>query len=117
MRHRVAKKKLGRSVGHRRALYRSLLTALFRHKRIETTLAKAKAVQPLAEKLITIARRGDLHSRRLIAAYLWDKKVATELFREIAPKYKDRPGGYTRILKLGFRQGDGAEMAVLELVE
>jgi len=117
MRHKVAKKKLGRNKAHRRALYRNLVTELFRHERIETTLAKAKAVRPVAEKLITIARRGDLHSRRLTAAYILDKEVAKKLFHEIAPRYKDRPGGYTRILKLGPRKSDGAEMAIIELVE
>ncbi len=117
MRHRVKKKFLGRNRAHRRALYRNLVTELFRHERIETTLAKAKAVRPVAERLITIARRGDLNARRRTAAFLLDKDVAYKLFHEIAPRYKDRPGGYTRILKLGPRKSDGAEMAIIELVE
>jgi len=117
MKHRVAGRKLNRSKDHRKALFRNLVTELFRHERIKTTEAKAKAVRSKAEKLITMARRGDLHSRRLTAAYLTDPKVAWKLFHEIAPRYADRPGGYTRILKLGRRQGDGAEMVILELVE
>ena len=117
MRHRKAGRKLGRSSGHRKALYRNLITELFRHERIKTTEAKAKAIRPLAEKLITLGKRGDLHARRLAAARLNDPLVVKKLFDELAPRYEDRPGGYTRILKLGRRQGDGAEMAIIELVE
>ena len=117
MRHRKAGRKLGRSSGHRKALYRNLITELFRHERIKTTEAKAKAIRPLAEKLITLGKRGDLHARRLAAARLNDPLVVKKLFEELAPRYEDRPGGYTRILKLGRRQGDGAEMAIIELVE
>ncbi len=117
MRHRKAGRKLGRSSGHRKALYRNLITELFRHERIKTTVAKAKAIRPLAEKLITLGKRGDLHARRLAAARLNDPLVVKKLFDELAPRYENRPGGYTRILKLGRRQGDGAEMAIIELVE
>ena len=117
MRHRKAGRKLGRSSGHRRALYRNLVTELFRHERIKTTEAKAKAVQPKAEKLITLGKRGTLHARRLAAGRLNDPEILKKLFDEIAPRYEERAGGYTRILKLGHRQGDNAAMALIELVE
>ncbi len=123
MRHRVAGYKLGRSSGHRRALYRNLITELFRHGRIRTTEAKAKAIRPHAEKLITKAKRGlapggnYIHMRRLTEASLNDPEVARKLFEVWAPRYENRPGGYTRIIKLGPRKGDGAEMVLLELVE
>ncbi len=127
MRHRVAGKKLNRSMGHRTALRRNLVTELFRHGRIRTTRAKAQAVRGQAEKLITLAKRGlkageedhakEVHARRLAAARLNDPKVVQKLFSEIAPKNMERPGGYTRILKLGRRKGDAAQMVLLELVE
>ena len=123
MRHQVAGRRLGRSTGHRKALFRNLTTELFRHGRIRTTEAKAKAVRPNAEKIITIAKRGvneesyALHARRLVAARLNGPEIVKVLFDEIAPRYEARPGGYTRILKLGPRQGDGAEMVLLELVD
>lgn len=140
MRHRVAGKKLSRDKEHRRALMRNLAAALFIKGRIKTTLAKAKFVRPFAEKLITLAKRGDLHSRRLVLSYLPDRfivdenetdvkrnkslkvikapKLIAKLFNEIAPRYKDRPGGYTRIVKLAERRiGDSAELVYLELVE
>ncbi|OQY25633.1 MAG: 50S ribosomal protein L17 [Anaerolineaceae bacterium 4572_32.1] len=117
MRHRKAGRKLGRSGGHRRALYRNLITELFRHERIKTTEAKAKAIQSKAEKLITLGKRGTLHSRRLAAGRLNDKEIVKKVFDEIAPRYQERKGGYTRILKLGRRQGDNARMALIELVE
>ncbi|HFD38347.1 MAG TPA: 50S ribosomal protein L17 [Anaerolineae bacterium] len=165
MRHRKAGRHLKRSSGHRRALYRNLMTELFRHERIQTTEAKARAIRPLAEKLVTKARKargervmelarqrdverlaawfnrkraeqlialadeGDdealekmayamaLHARRQVLAVLTDKQVAHKLVEEIAPRFEDRPGGYTRMFKLGMRQGDAAKMAVLELVE
>lgn len=117
MRHRNAGRKLGRSGGHRRALYRNLITELFRHERIKTTEAKAKAVRPKAEKLITLGKRGTLHARRLAAGRLNDPEMLRKLFDEIAPRYQDRLGGYTRILKLGCRQGDNASMVLIELVE
>ena len=165
MRHRKAGRHLKRSSGHRRALYRNLMTELFRHERIKTTEAKARAVRPLAERLVTKARKGRaehlvelanqrdieklsawfnprraeqlveladqgdeealellaqrmaLHARRQVLATLTDKEVAHRLVEEIAPRFEDRPGGYTRIFKLGMRKGDAAKMALLELVE
>ncbi|HEM61381.1 MAG TPA: 50S ribosomal protein L17 [Chloroflexi bacterium] len=122
MRHKVAGRKLGRSSGHRRALFRNLITELFRHRRITTTEAKAKAVRSEAEKLITVAKNSlgkesDVHERRQVLKTVTDAEVVRELFERIAPEYKDRPGGYTRIIKLGPRQGDAAPMAILELVE
>lgn len=165
MRHRKVGRHLGRSSGHRRALYRNLMTELFRHERIQTTEAKARAVRPLAEKLVTKARKarservvelaqqrdvkklsawfsakradqlvalvdeGDeealeqmaqqmaLHARRQVLAVLTDKDIAHKLVEEIAPRFEDRPGGYTRIFKLGSRKGDAAKVAILELVE
>jgi len=122
MRHRVAGKRLNRSTGHRKALRKNLMKQLFAHGRIKTTKAKARAIRPEAEKLITLAKRGlaneeyGVHARRLAAARLSDKQAAKVLFDEVAPRYLERPGGYTRMLKLGPRQGDGAEMVVLELV-
>ena len=127
MRHRVAGKKLGRSTGHRRALRRNLVTELIRHERIRTTRAKAESIRGQAEKLITIAKRGlvaadeepakGVHARRRAAAQLNDPLVVRKLFDEVAPRYVDRPGGYTRMLKLGQRKGDAADMVLLELVE
>lgn len=95
---------------------RNLATSLFQHGRIETTTAKAKELRPYAERLITLARRGDLHSRRLAATKIQDRKVLGKLFDDIAPRYAERPGGYTRVLKLGNRKGDAAEMSLIELV-
>jgi large subunit ribosomal protein L17 len=122
MRHKIAGRRLKRSSGHRRALFRNLITELFRHRRITTTEAKAKAVRAEAEKLITVAKRSldkenDVHERRQVLRTVTDKEVMQELFETIAPEYKDRPGGYTRIVKLAPRQGDAAPMAILELVE
>jgi large subunit ribosomal protein L17 len=122
MRHKVAGQRLKRSTSHRRALFRNLITELFRHRRIETTEAKARAVRADAEKLITLAKRSldkenDVHERRQVARTITDKEVMRELFETIAPEYNDRPGGYTRVIKLGPRQGDAAPMVVLELVE
>jgi len=123
MRHRVAGRRLGRSSGHRRALRRNLITELFRHERIKTTEAKAKAIRSDAEKLITLAKRGlqddsyTLHARRQAVAALNDPVIARKLFDELAPRYEEREGGYTRLYKLGRRQGDGAVMVVMELVE
>ncbi|MBC7248806.1 MAG: 50S ribosomal protein L17 [Anaerolineae bacterium] len=125
MRHRKAGRKLGRNTGQRRALYRTMITQLFLHERIQTTEAKAKAIRGRAERLITLAKRGNnaedparrVHARRLAAARLNGPEVVRKLFDEIAPRYAERPGGYTRILKLGQRQGDGARMALIELVE
>jgi large subunit ribosomal protein L17 len=116
MRHNVGLRKLGRTSSHRRALLRNLTTSLFRHERIRTTLPKAKELRPFAEKLITLARRDDLHARRLVLRQVDDKEVVKKLFSTLGPRFAARPGGYTRTLRLGPRQGDGAEMALVELV-
>ncbi len=110
-------RKLGRDSGARRALFRTVITALLKHERIETTEAKAKEISGLAEKMITLAKRNDLHARRQIAADLLDKEIVQKLFAEIAPRYAERKGGYTRIMKLGPRRGDAAPMVILELVK
>jgi large subunit ribosomal protein L17 len=117
MRHRRSGRKLGRDSAHRRALYANLASALIEHGRIRTTVAKAKEVRPIAEQMITLGRRGDLASRRRAIGYLRSHEVVHKLFSEVAPRFADRPGGYSRIVKLGPRQGDGAEMAYLELVD
>jgi large subunit ribosomal protein L17 len=117
MRHQRAGKKLGRDSAHRKALYANLAGALIEHGRIKTTEAKAKAVKPIAEQMITLGRRGDLHARRQAVAFLRSKDVVHKLFAEIGPRLGDRPGGYSRIVKLGPRPGDSAEMAYLELVD
>ena len=117
MRHRRAGKKLGRDSAHRKALYSNLAGALIEHGRIKTTEAKAKAVKPFAEQMITLGKRGDLHARRLALAELRSQDVVHQLFAEVAPRFTDRPGGYTRIVKLGPRIGDAAEMVYLELVD
>ncbi len=109
-------RKLGRPTAHRKAMLRNQTTDLLREGRITTTLTRAKETRRMAEKMITLGKRGDLHARRQALAYIYDEDVVQKLFDEIAPKYADRNGGYTRILKLGQRQGDTAEMAFLELV-
>ncbi|MER3411002.1 MAG: 50S ribosomal protein L17, partial [Thermoleophilia bacterium] len=111
MRHQRQGKKLGRDSAHRRALYANLAGALIEHGRVQTTEAKAKAVRPVVEKMITLGRRGDIHARRQALAFLRSQDVVHKLFSEVAPRLADRPGGYTRIVKLGARQGDGAPMA------
>ena len=118
MRHRVAHRKLGRVTPHRIALLRNLATALFERERIRTTLAKAKELRPYAEKLITMAKREDdrSHAKRLVGRDIRDPKVVTKLFDSLGARYAARPGGYTRILRLGPRKGDGAEMAIVELL-
>ena len=116
MRHRKKGRNLSRSPSHRRALLRNMATSLFRHGRIATTTAKAKELRPYAERLITLAKRGDLHARRLVARRIADREVLGKLFDDIGPRYVERPGGYTRILKLGNRRGDAANMALIELV-
>ncbi len=116
MRHRKNVVKLNRTASHRKALMSNLATQLFEHKKIHTTKAKAKAARPVVERLITFAKKGDLASRRQVLKTVRDKVVVKELFDEIAPTFENRSGGYTRIIKLGQRQGDGAEMAFLELV-
>ena len=117
MRHNNKGRALGRTDSHKTALMRNMATSLFRHGRIETTTAKAKELRPFAEKLITLAKRGDLHARRLAARHIQDKEVLFNLFSAIGPRFAERPGGYTRVLKTGFRQGDGAETALIELVD
>jgi large subunit ribosomal protein L17 len=117
MRHRKAGKKLGRDSAHRKALYANLTGSLIEHGRIKTTLAKAKAVRPIAEQMITLGRRGDLAARRQALAYLRANEIVHMLFADVAPRFTDRPGGYTRIVKLGPRYGDSAEMAYLEFVD
>ncbi len=116
MRHRKKGRQLSRTRSHRKATLRNLATSLFQHGRIETTTAKAKELRPFAERLITLARRGDVHSRRLAAMKIQDRAVLGMLFDDIAPRYMERPGGYTRVLKLGNRKGDAAEMSLIELV-
>jgi len=117
VRHQIYGRKLGRSSGQRQALFKGLMTELFKHERIETTEAKAKAVRGQAEKLISLARKGDLASRRLVYASLVSKDVAKKLVDEIAPDYKGRKGGYTRMYKLGRRKGDAAPLVLLELID
>ena len=117
MRHHRSGKKLGRDSAHRKALYSNLAGSLIEHGRIKTTVAKAKAVRPIAEKMITLGRRGDLAARRQALAYLRSNDVVHILFAEVAPRFTDRPGGYTRIVKVGPRAGDAAEMAYLEFVD
>src|SRR6266704_561843 len=116
MRHNVGYRKLGRTSGHRRALLRNLATDLFRHERLKTTLPKARELRPFAEKLITLARRDDLHARRQVVSQISDRVVVKKLFDTLGPRFASRPGGYTRALKLGPRPGDGADMAIVELV-
>ena len=117
MRHHRAGKKLGRDSAHRKALYANLAGSLIERGRIKTTQAKAKAVKPFAEQMITLGKRGDLAARRQAIAELRSQDVVHQLFAEVAPRFADRPGGYTRIVKLGPRQGDAAEMVYLELVD
>ena len=117
MRHKSAGKKLGRDPAHRKALYSNLAGALIEHGRIKTTEAKAKAVKPIVEQMITLGRRGDLHARRQALAFLRSQSVVHALFADVAPRFADRPGGYTRIVKIGPRQGDAAQMVYLELVD
>ncbi|MGC9323064.1 MAG: 50S ribosomal protein L17, partial [Kosmotogaceae bacterium] len=117
MKHKIGFNRLGRKASHRKALHRNMTTSLFRHERIKTTKAKALAIRRTAEKMITRSKVDSVHNRRIIAKDINDKEIVAKLFTDIGPRYKERPGGYTRILKLGFRQGDAAEMVLLELVE
>ena len=117
MRHAVHGRKLGRTSAHRRALFRNQLASLVEHERIITTLEKAKEMRPIFEKAITQGKRGTLHARRRVRRFLSNRQLVKKLFDDIAPRFADRQGGYTRITKLGPRKGDGAEMAVLELVD
>jgi large subunit ribosomal protein L17 len=117
LRHQRSGKKLGRDSAHRKALYANLTASLIEHGRIRTTESKAKAVRPVAEKMITLGRDGSIHARRQALAFLRSQEIVHMLFSEVAPRFKDRPGGYTRVIKLGPRQGDAAPMAYLELVD
>lgn len=116
MRHRAKGRQLSRTATHRRAMLRNMVTSLFAHGRVVTTEAKAKELRPYAEKLITLARRGDLHARRLAERKIRDRETLSRLFTDIGPRFAARPGGYTRILKLGHRPGDGADLARIELL-
>ena len=116
MRHKIAGKRLGRTTSHRMAMFRNMVTSLFEHERIVTTVEKAKEVRPIAEKMITLGKRGDLHARRQALSFIRSKDVVDKLFTEIKDKFADRKGGYTRILKTGIRKGDCASMAIIELV-
>jgi large subunit ribosomal protein L17 len=117
MRHAKTGRRLGRKTSHREAMFRNLVTSFLNHEKITTTDAKAKEIRIVAEKMITLGKRGDLHALRQAASYIREKSVVTKLFSQIAPRYKDRPGGYTRIVKLGIRQGDAAPVSLIELVE
>jgi large subunit ribosomal protein L17 len=116
MRHRKQGRRLSMAADRRLALMRGLMAALLRHERIRTTEARAKELRPRIERLITIGKRGDVAARRLALQYLPDKRMVEKLFREVAPRYNDRPGGYTRIVKIGRRKGDAAEIVLIELV-
>ena len=116
MRHRVKGKKLGRTTSHRQAMLRNLVTSFLEKERIRTTVAKAKAAKPLAEKMITLAKKNTLHSRRQALAFIRKESAVTKLFDELGPRFSERPGGYSRVVRIGLRSGDGAPMAMLELV-
>jgi len=117
MRHNNAGRRLGRTTSHRTAMFRNMVTSFLNHERITTTDAKAKELRPIAEKMITLGKQGDLNAIRQAASYIRDKKVVTKLFAVLAPRFKEREGGYTRIIKLGTRLGDCASLSVIELVE
>ena len=117
MRHGKAGRRLGRKTSHREAMFRNMVTSLLEHGKITTTDAKAKEIRVVAERMITLGKRGDLHSMRLAASVIREKTVVSKLFSTIAPRYKERLGGYTRIIKLGIRQGDAAPVSLIELVE
>ena len=116
MRHRKSGRKLGRTSAHREAMFRNMVTSLFEHERIVTTKEKAKELRPIAEKMITLAKRGDLHARRQALSYIKSKDIVEKLFTDIQEQFVDRKGGYTRILQTGSRKGDSAPMAIIELV-
>jgi large subunit ribosomal protein L17 len=116
MRHKLAGRRLGRTTSHRMAMFRNMVTSLFEHERIVTTTEKAKELRPIAEKMITLGKRGDLHARRQALSFIRSKDIVEKLFTEIKDKFSDRKGGYTRILKTGVRRGDAASMAIIELV-
>jgi len=117
MRHRKKGRELGRTRSHRKAMLRNMATSLIIHERIRTTEAKAKELRPFAERLISLAKRGDLHSRRLAGRQIADSEALKKLFDQLGPRFEQRPGGYTRVLKLGARKGDGAELALIELTD
>lgn len=117
MRHRVAGRQFGRNTDQRKALFRGLVTSLFEHGRIETTLAKAKEIKGIAEKILSLGKKANLHARKQVLSYLYKEDTVSKLFDEIAPRMKDRNGGYLRIVRTRRRHGDGAEMAVIELVD
>ena len=117
MRHALSGRKLNRTTGHRKAMFANLAAALIKHEQIKTTLPKAKDLRPMVEKLITLGKRGGLHARRQALAVLQDRKLAEKLFGPLAERYKDRAGGYTRVLRAGFRYGDSAPMAIIELID
>jgi len=117
MRHKIAGRKLGRTTSHRLAMFRNMATSLFEHERISTTTEKAKELRPIAEKMITLAKRGDLHARRQALSFIRSKAVVDKLFTDIKDRFSDRNGGYTRILQTGVRKGDAASMAIIELVD
>ena len=116
MRHKITGRRLGRTTSHRMAMFRNMVTSLFEHERIVTTAEKAKELRPIAEKMITLGKRGDLHARRQALSFIRSKDVVEKLFTDIKDKFADRKGGYTRILKTGIRKGDAAGMAIIELV-
>jgi len=117
VRHKLSGRQFGRASGPRKAMFRIMVTDLLRHGQIKTTVAKAKEIGPLAEKMITLGKKGSLHDRRQAAAFITDKSIVKSVFDDIAPRYKERAGGYTRITRLGVRAGDAAEMALIELVD
>lgn len=117
MRHRNAGRKLNKKPAHRKAMFANMVTSLFRHERIQTTTPKAKELRSVAEKLVTLAKRGDLHARRLAARVIRDEEVLNKLFSELSGRFAERPGGYTRVLQIGKRRGDNAPMAIIELVD
>lgn len=116
MRHQKTGRKLGRNSSHRKAMFRNMVTSLFKYEQLETTDAKAKELKPIAEKLITLAKKGDLHSRRLALSYMKDKTVTHRLFEELKDRYTNRQGGYIRIIKKGVRRGDGASLSIIQLL-
>ena len=117
MRHRKSGRRLGRDSAHRKALFRNMVTSLMQHERIQTTDAKAKELRGIADRMITLGKRGDLHARRQAAAVLRDKSITSKVFGELADRYRERPGGYTRIIKVGSRVGDAAPVSIVELVD
>lgn len=117
MRHRKSGKKLGRNSAHRKALFRNMVTSLMEHERIQTTDAKAKELRGVADRMITLGKRGDLHARRQAEAFIRDKTVTSKVFGELADRYRERPGGYTRVIKVGYRAGDAAPVSIVELVD